>query len=133
MTKGIKQISVILDTAGMAYFLLYIIWVFLLGTEDILPGLTDFFNIINPYTTGGYVLGLIMLLHFSVQRGIVGKIIMAITFAVSFLLALPIMMVMQSNRDLLIYVPYLVKAIPTVVAAVYREYQSRKNRNVRYK
>ncbi len=128
--KIAKRISIGLDFAGMAYFFLYLIWVFALGTQDLVPGLTDFFNLVNPFTTGGYALGLILLLHVAVQEGIPGKIIMTIPFAISFLMALPIMMVMQSNRDLLIYAPYIVIAMITLIVAIFRTYKARKSGEV---
>ncbi|MGI6211390.1 MAG: hypothetical protein ACOYJJ_02270 [Anaerovoracaceae bacterium] len=119
--EGLKVAAIVLDVMMLVWFGLFFIWVWIDSDSRFLEAVIVN-RLLNPFTTGAYLMGIAMMLHYAVFRGVPGRLLMSILYLYMFVFSLVGVMGVEEWKDLLIYAPHPVIVILTVIIVV-RQYR----------
>lgn len=105
--SAFRIVALVVDIIALAYFMLYIYWMFGVPITDSHP-LTQLFLTINPMTIGTYCLGVAMLIHLIAYRNILGRCAICIPYAFSVIASSVSLISMTGLKDLLIFIPNVI-------------------------
>lgn len=115
MKKRISRIVLIMDTICIAYFLLFMLWVFLWTDTHFGEMMIRSTKYINPFTTGVYITGAATICTLIFLRKIWLKIVMIMIYVVSALITIVATMGMESDWEI---IPFMLIRILFVVAFI---------------
>lgn len=72
---------------------------------------TWLYGLVNPFTTGSYVFGAVLLIHFFLFDGVVVKLLLGVFYAMIVFVSLIAIMGMTSAVELCIYLPHLLVVV----------------------
>lgn len=118
---GLKVAAIVLDVMMLVWFAFFLCWVWI-DTDSRFLETVLVNRLLNPFTTGAYLMGIAMMLHYAAFRGIPGRLLMSILYLYMFVFSLVGVMGMEEWKDLLIYAPHPVIVTLTVIIVV-RQYR----------
>lgn len=72
---------------------------------------TDMYSIVNPFTTGAYILGAAVLIQYIMYDGWIIKVLLSAFYGIVILQSFVVMMGMTSIWEMCIYIPHLIVII----------------------
>ncbi len=126
-----RIIAAVMDAVMVVYVGLYYYWAFIAGTAGT-GFLSDLFDIINPLTTGAYLYGAVVLLHFSVFRNLWGRSLMAVPYLFTVISSGLMIMSVANWSDwltlILLFVPHIIVIVLTFIIIWMQQRKNREHR-----
>ena len=115
----LKPLTICLNFLIIVYFAGAALWVSdIYGTYDALY--EPIITVLNPFTIGAYVLGVVMLLNYIVFDKIVIKITLSVLYILNMLFSFVGVMGAYELKDYLIYLPHAFIIVMAVCIVVYK-------------
>ncbi len=130
---SIFQIIVaVMDAVMVIYVGLYYYWAFIAGTAGT-GFLSELFDIINPLTTGAYLYGAVVLLHFSVFRNLPGRCLIAVPYLFTVISSGLMIMSVANSSDwltlILLFMPHIIIIDLAFIIIWMQQRKKREDRN----